>query len=178
MYCECGCGQVTKIATKNSTRDGYVRGEHRRFIHGHTPRTGKANTIVNGRRYISAHDMDTGRNDKRIMEHIWITQKALGKSIPSKAVIHHVDEDPLNNKNENLVICEDQAYHMLLHRRRKSYIETGNANSLHCVFCKEYGLPVSMSGTLITKKNRSTSWHKDCENSDQRKRWELRKNGN
>lgn len=35
-FCHCGCGQKTKVATKNVRKHGYVRGEPYRFIVGHT----------------------------------------------------------------------------------------------------------------------------------------------
>lgn len=36
--CECGCGQRTTIAEQSCTRNGYVKGEPRRFIIGHHTR--------------------------------------------------------------------------------------------------------------------------------------------
>lgn len=37
MYCECGCGQITKIAQRTDKRRGWVKGEHFRCIYGHSP---------------------------------------------------------------------------------------------------------------------------------------------
>lgn len=39
-YCQCGCGQKTKIALRNRPNRGWVKGEPKRFIagHGHTGR--------------------------------------------------------------------------------------------------------------------------------------------
>lgn len=37
-YCQCGCGQKTTIAPKTCTRDGYIKGEPRAFIKGHSTR--------------------------------------------------------------------------------------------------------------------------------------------
>ena len=34
---------------------------------------------------------------------------AMGKSLPIRAIVHHVDGDTLNDSNKNLVVCEDQA---------------------------------------------------------------------
>jgi hypothetical protein len=35
-YCQCGCGERTPIATKTRTSEGgTVKGQHKRFIHGH-----------------------------------------------------------------------------------------------------------------------------------------------
>ena len=34
-YCQCGCGQKTKLSDRNEKRRGYVKGEPRKFITGH-----------------------------------------------------------------------------------------------------------------------------------------------
>lgn len=36
--CACGCGQITPIATHNRADRGWVKGEHRPFVHGHHTR--------------------------------------------------------------------------------------------------------------------------------------------
>jgi SH3-like domain-containing protein len=36
--CECGCGEATPIAAKSDKRRGYVKGEHTRFLAGHSQR--------------------------------------------------------------------------------------------------------------------------------------------
>jgi len=36
--CECGCGQDPGVWTRNNTRYGWVKGEPRRFVHGHNTR--------------------------------------------------------------------------------------------------------------------------------------------
>lgn len=46
-----------------------------------------------------------------------IALKALGKPLPFNACIHHVNGKHWDNRNCNLVICENNAYHMLLHSR-------------------------------------------------------------
>ena len=38
MTCECGCGQITKVATKTDRTSGQVKGRHIRFVHGHNMR--------------------------------------------------------------------------------------------------------------------------------------------
>lgn len=62
-------------------------------------------------------------------EYVLIAEKALGKPLPIKARVHHVDGDPTNNANGNLVICQDQAYHMLLHQRGAVLVAGGNPNT-------------------------------------------------
>ena len=57
---------------------------------------------------------------KRVYEHIHKAEKALGKPLPKGAVVHHMNCIRHDNETPfNLVICPDQAYHLLLHRRMK-----------------------------------------------------------
>lgn len=62
----------------------------------------------------SIHDGYVSLGDGQ-REHVAIAERALGKSLPLKAVVHHFNEDRADNRNRNLVICQDQAYHGLLH---------------------------------------------------------------
>lgn len=39
-YCQCGCGEKTNIASQNSERYGWVKGEPLRFVAGHQTRVG------------------------------------------------------------------------------------------------------------------------------------------
>ncbi len=51
-------------------------------------------------------------------EHIYLAEKALGKPLPKGAVVHHMNKKPWDNETPlNLIVCPDQAYHLLLHRR-------------------------------------------------------------
>lgn len=52
-------------------------------------------------------------------EHVIKAESALGKPLPSNAKVHHVDGDGRNNSNTNLVICENQDYHKLIHIRTR-----------------------------------------------------------
>lgn len=80
----------------------------------------------------------------RKMAHIEKAEKALGKQLPANAVVHHVDYDKENSANDNLVICPDQKYHMLIHARTDAYNTCGNANHRKCLFCKQYDDPANM----------------------------------
>lgn len=67
--------------------------------------------------YIRVH---VGGNQYR-MEHVLLAEKALGKPLPEGAIVHHVNGDPGDNKTPwNLVVCPDQDYHLLLHRRAQA----------------------------------------------------------
>src|SRR5688572_15706005 len=76
-----------------------------------------------------------------VFEHVIIAENALGRSLPAAAVVHHVDEDFLNNANDNLVICQDRGYHALLHQRMRAKVASGHADWRKCKYCKQYDDP-------------------------------------
>lgn len=57
-----------------------------------------------------------------------IVGRALGKSLPLSAAVHHVNGDQNDNGNSNLVACEDKTYHKLLHTRTEALIACGNVH--------------------------------------------------
>jgi hypothetical protein len=67
------------------------------------------------------HNPDHPRANTRgyVYEHILVAESVLGHSLPAGAVVHHVDGNKHNNAPGNLVICEDDAYHRLLHTRMR-----------------------------------------------------------
>jgi hypothetical protein len=84
-----------------------------------------------------------------VFEHILLAEKALGKTLPPKVVVHH--HDP-----EQLVVCQDQGYHMLLHKRQRALKAGGNANWRPCRICHKYDDPQNMYGY------RGSYRHREC----------------
>lgn len=102
-----------------------------------------------------------------VPEHVLIAEKALGYYLPRKVIVHHVNEDPANNKPKNLVICENQFYHKLLHLRMRALRETGNANNRKCVFCSGWALPETEGFTISFRQSlmpyhAGDAYHKEC----------------
>jgi hypothetical protein len=79
-----------------------------------------------------------------VYQHRIEAEKALGKPLPSEAQVHHIDGNKRNNAAANLVICQDAAYHQLLHLRQTAIEQTGNPDNRKCGRCGKYDNPNSM----------------------------------
>ena len=96
-----------------------------------------------------------------VLEHIIVAEKALGKLLDRRHEVHHVNENKTENRNDNLVICEDKEYHHLLHMRRKAKQACGDPSYRKCVRCKCWDSPANLRPHT---KGRSghTFYHKEC----------------
>lgn len=111
-----------------------------------------------------------GVNGRRVMEHVAVAEKALGKQLPRGVEVHHVDENRANNANTNLVICPDTAYHQLLHRRQRALDACGHADWRMCTFCKQY----DTAANLVINKYGHVK-HQACANEYAKRRHHIRK---
>lgn len=61
--------------------------------------------------------VDGGR---RVMEHVYKAEQALGKLLPKGAEVHHMNGIKCDNDTPfNLIVCPDRTYHQLLHKRAR-----------------------------------------------------------
>lgn len=102
-----------------------------------------------------------------VMEHVLVAARALGQPLPRGAQVHHIDGDRQNNAPSNLVICQDQAYHSLLHQRARAIAACGHATWRSCPFCHEYDDPANMIRHSTTKLQYC---HRTCRQADQARR--------
>lgn len=79
--------------------------------------------------------------------HIQAAEKAIGKKLPKGAEVHHLNHDPSDNRNTNLVICQDHKYHSLLHMREEALSVTGDPNMRLCKICGIFSNPSRMKYT-------------------------------
>src|SRR5262249_53357286 len=63
-----------------------------------------------------------------VFERLALAMKALGKMLPPHAEVHHVNRQGGDNRPGNLVICQDNAYHKLLHSRTEACEACGHAD--------------------------------------------------
>ena len=63
-------------------------------------------------------------NGKRA--YVMIAEAALGHDLPPGAIVHHVDGDRRNSRNDNLCVLQDQAEHLRVHRRLRILRAGGN----------------------------------------------------
>lgn len=75
MYCECGCGQITNIASSNRPNRGVKKGEHYRYIAGHHPHGFPKGHKVNNSR------VETEKHKKKISEAMLNSEKAIGHPV-------------------------------------------------------------------------------------------------
>lgn len=108
------------------------------------------------RRYVSVYV-----NGRQVQQHVLVAERAIGKRLPPGAVVHHVNRDPTDNRPENLVICDSQAFHWLLHRRERALDACGHVDWLRCPYCKKYDDP----SVLYLTRNGRAGYHRACENT-------------
>jgi hypothetical protein len=95
-----------------------------------------------------------------VPEHLLVAEDAVGHILPSTAIVHHIDGVRNNNSKSNLLVCQDSAYHRLIHARKTALSESGNVNKRQCGYCHQYDLP----------ENIPFSMHKACHAKYERER--------
>ena len=159
IYCKCGCG-------------AHVLPPHS-FVQGHNSKTDGAKKQMSEARFRSSRRVGNHgyvvvtRNGHQVLEHIYVAEQAIGRPLNKGAEVHHINGIRSDNRNSNLVICNDKTYHQLLHRRQRALDECGNANHIKCGYCGKYDTRESM---YIRKDKYGYGYHKSCEREYHHKR--------
>lgn len=160
--CECGCGTPTRILDGLVQR--FIRHHQRRLQSGERhPSWRGGRTRSRGYVMVLAHGHPRAGSSNQVFEHILIAERALGRPLPAKHPIHHVDRDRSNNGPGNLVICQDDAYHKLLHKRQRALDACGDASAHRCGLCHGYENQEDITvGKVRTGK--FSAYHRRCNN--------------
>lgn len=127
-------------------------------------------THMNGYRFVLVPDHPVASPSGHVREHVLVAEIALGRFLPDGAVVHHDDENKLNNYSDgNLVICENRAHHNFIHRRMRALKECGNPDWLRCPICKTWDAPENLY--VRTAHNRfGQARHPACHAADVKRR--------
>jgi hypothetical protein len=169
--CECGCGNITNRAKQTDNKIGIKKGDYLNFLRNHYIRKkgseskswkGGRNIHMGG--YIRIHEPThkwAGRNGY-VRETRIIIERVLGKDQPYGSVMHHFDENKSNNNHCNLVLCQDDNYHKLLHQRTRAFYASGFAHYRKCYICQKYDDPINLTMRI------GGGYHNACLNKHRR----------
>ena len=133
MSIECYADKCERLA-----KQAGLCGMHylRKWRHGDT---NKRLCSANGEGGVSSQGyFEITVNGRRVLEHIHIAEKAIGKRLPKGSHVHHINGVKTDNRGCNLVICQDAGYHFLLHKRQEALDACGNPDLIKCRICGQY----------------------------------------
>lgn len=107
-YCECGCGQPTKIANYTVRARRHFKGYPMPYVRGHgSPKKGRKSRddgrwIAHGYALLHKPDHPSATKNGTVREHRYVMEQVLGRQLRPDERVHHKNGDRLNNRPENL----------------------------------------------------------------------------
>ena len=120
----------------------------------------KGGISINNQGYVFmwAPDHPYKNKDNKVAKHRLVVEETLGRYLKPTECVHHINENVQDNRRRNLVVCENNAYHMLLHKRQRAYRTCGHANWMLCRYCSQYDDPRN----LYVGKDGKYAQHRHC----------------
>lgn len=170
-YCYCGCGEKTPNAKETNSRTGAVKGQPTKYIPGHNPRGAmhggwKGGESLCGDGYVLVTVSGFGSVKRCRL----VAEKAIGKKLPLGAMVYHHNGNRSDDSNSNLVVCQDEEYHRIIHARARAFYACGHAGWRLCRHCKKWDHPSNLTTT-----HKYTHYHKSCQANFSRERRKLRR---
>ena len=106
----------------------------------------------------------------RVMEHIVMAEKLLGRSLRKGEVVHHMGR---KGDNSRIKICKSAAEHARLHVRLRAVRAGALPSWRKCTYCQKYDKP---DNVIIDKYSRV--YHKECLSLYHKKYYHKRKKEN
>lgn len=169
-YCGCGCGRKTLRRQRTNNKLNQLKGEYNKYLRSHRNHNGSNNSRWKGGRkitpqnYVMIYFPGHPRASKSyVYEHILVVEKIIGKYLPKKAEVHHIDNNRTNNTPSNLILCQNKSYHNLLHLRERALKECGNPSWRMCRKCKEWDALENLHCHVVsTGKHQLIYYHRKC----------------
>ena len=126
------CGQRFGVEPSRKTKAKWCSGacyhasQKGRRTGPHSPGWKGGRKVHEGRILVYEPDHHRAMASGYVFEHLLIAEAALKKPLTRPAVVHHVNERHSDNRNTNLLICQDQGYHLGVHARRRTQLAGGN----------------------------------------------------
>lgn len=180
-YCQCGCGQKTKICTHTDKRiKNHILGRPKDFVVGHAIR-GPRNPSYKGNKRFSKEGYvmvlspyhPNKNSHGQVAEHTLVCEKELGRYLLPNEVVHHIDKNKSNNTPSNLIVFKNNTEHLLFHQKQRAYDASGHYDWMMCRYCKKYDDPNNLK--VRTYNNHTYAEHIACNREYQRKRKLIKK---